>query len=322
MKKAQARFRKQMKDLGLEDEKKASAASAAKVERLPSYIEEKAPVPKPWNPVKHLGGDFFITYNGARRQGKTWMTRYNLWAQRHWFRCGEVFSNSPMNGFWQKHFPEWKVISGWRPGTMLAIMQEQAEVASLYQRFPDRINPYRVVVLEDVCNDLQHDPVLEDLATYGRHLYLSVHVITQHPQKLPPVVRSNTDVVVIFPLHSRSALECLADDYLSNLDKKAAASLLTEYAWKKPKVSQALVIALSAGNRLSEKTFFCQAPDPGPFLIGSKEYWDGLSTIPDEEEIAKWEAGEESDKDDESSDNSLPTLEEPDERAASKAETQ
>lgn len=208
---------------------------------------------------------------------------------------------------------------------MLAIMQEQAEVASLYNRFPDRINPYRVVVLEDVCNDLQHDPVLEDLATYGRHLYLSVHVITQHPQKLPPVVRSNTDVVVIFPLHSRSALECLADDYLSNLDKKAAASLLTEYAWKKPKVSQALVIALSAGNRLSEKTFYCQAPDPGPFLIGSKEYWDGLSTLPDEEEIAEWEAeekGEKKEKEDSSDDDSMPELKDEDGRAASKDETQ
>ncbi len=63
------------------------------------------PTPKPF-PIELLDKDDFITLYGVRREGKSWAARYFLHALRPYFRCGEVFTNTKMNGFWQEHFPK------------------------------------------------------------------------------------------------------------------------------------------------------------------------------------------------------------------------
>lgn len=255
--------------------------------------------PKMYNPYKQQGPDDLNIYDGARRQGKTFTARENLHATRHWYRCGEVFTNTKFNGFWQKIFPEQKVFMGWRPGMMQKILEEQAYVVSLYERYPEKVNPYRVLVLDDVANEVGQDPVLDDLAAYARHLKLSVHFLTQHPQKAHPIVRSNADIVFVFPMHNRAALEVVADDYLPMLRRDRALEVLTTFCWKEEKQSQSLVIHNRTGNTVKERVFCNIAKDPGPFTIGCKEYWEGLSTVPDIEELQE---GEDADEDENADD--------------------
>lgn len=292
LKEAQATRKKQLAEASKKDREKFSHLLANKPVQCESFLSnpDVRISPQPFDAINAMGPDDFVIHNGTRRTGKTWLDRYLLYAQRHFFRCGEVMTNTPMNGFWQHHFPEWKVLKGWCPGVCEAIMEEQGRVVELYRRFPDKINPYRVLVLEDCANDLTHDQLLMDLGAYARHLCLSVHVITQHPQKLPPIVRSNADIVSVLPLHNAAALECLYKDYLSTISEERAKELLTTYAWKKPKASQALIINVREGNTLRDKLFAVVAPDPGPFSIGCQEYWEGKSTLPTPEEIELWES--------------------------------
>jgi hypothetical protein len=279
--KAKRAMKAKWQKLAKQDREKMPQAQVVKVE---SYMEQKGTlVPKQFDPST-LPPDALVIYNGRRRTGKTFYTRFNLWAQRHFFRAGEVFTNTPNNGFWQHHFPNWKVFKGWQPAVVESIIEEQRRAYDIWREYPWALNPYRVVVLEDCANELTHDKLLEDLAAYGRHYAMCVHVITQHPQKLPPIVRSNADVAIIFPLNSRRALECLAEDYIPQMPHDDAIQTLTTYAWKKPNLSQALIID-NRGDSLRERLFFGQAKDPGAFLIGCEQYWEGEATVPDAEEL-------------------------------------
>jgi len=143
-------------------------------------------------------------------------------------------------------------------------------------------------------DDLTGDPVVEELASRGRHYKMCVVVITQHPQKLLPVVRSNADIVCIFRLHSNRALATLAEDYLPGLEKDQQIDILTTYPWKdkKTKKSQCLIVT-SEGNTLSERLFTYSATEPPPFTLGCREYWTGgpdgcgCDAVPDEEELKR-----------------------------------
>ena len=154
--------------------------------------------------------------------------------------------------------------------------------------YPHLVNPYRIIVLEDCATYLMYDRTIEELAAMARHLKLSVYVITQHPQKLMPICRSNADIVGVFQLHSAGAIETLAKDYLPELHMDDAKAVLSSFCWQdKNKVSQALMIDNRDGNTLQERMYTIVAPDPGPFHIGCAEYWRREQSLPDWDELRK-----------------------------------
>lgn len=232
--------------------------------------------------------------------------RYCAWAMRGYFRCAEVFTKTSFNLFWQEHFPEWKVFGGWMPGMITAIMEEQKKVMLQYRKDPQSINPYRLLVLDDVVTDAGRSPELINLATQGRHYGLCVMIATQHCPLLDPSVRGNCDAVFIFRLHEERALEVLARNYLPQLKLNNAMNTLQRYAYKDPKPggpSQCLVIFNIKGGPLKDRIYFLQAIDPGKFVIGCKAYWERKSTLgPVEDQMNETDTDEE-DTDDEDLDD-------------------
>jgi hypothetical protein len=230
-----------------------------------------------------LGPDDFITFYGVRREGKSWCARYFAWALRAYFPYAEVMSGTSFSGWWQQHFPTWKVIHGWNPGVVMAILQEQAKVIEQYDRDPSSVNPYRLLILDDVVTDAGQSAELKALATRARHFKLCVMMMTQHPQLLHTSCRGNTDIVVIFRLHEAAALECIAKCYLPQIPVSDAITMMQRYCWKstdrRHPTSQCLIINNRDGNTLQERLFALQAPDPGPFIIGCKAYWQKQARI-------------------------------------------
>ncbi len=288
-----------------ENEKKQAGERSSQLSKLSDTVRIESwvrtnvkPVPKgKFDPFKQLLPDDFVIHNGNRRTGKSWLDRYWIFAMRHWFRCGEVFSGTAFNGYWQKYFPKRKVFQGFHPGVLKLILQEQAEVIEKWQRFPEEINPYRILIFDDVAMEITHARLIEELATYGRHYKLSVHILTQHPQRLSPAMRSNADVVTVFPLHNHAALNCLHEDYLAMLDDDTAMELLTAYSIKTPKSSQALVIVNRETGPITERVFTASVPDPGRFIVGCKEYWAGEQTVPSWDELEAMHEGRSSNQD-------------------------
>jgi hypothetical protein len=91
-------------------------------------------------------------------------------------------------------------------------------------------------------------------------------------------VRNNTDVTVVLGLHEERARKYIAECYMSQLKLEISERMLQMYCWKEENRSQALVIVNRMGGRFCDKVFAIQAPDPGPFVIGCREYWQGKDT--------------------------------------------
>ena len=88
-------------------EQKAISKKIPKSVRAKSFLEcEGTITPATFDPFIYLRGDEFVILNGKRRTGKSWLGRYMLFSSRRLFRCGEVFTTTRMNHFWQQNFPE------------------------------------------------------------------------------------------------------------------------------------------------------------------------------------------------------------------------
>jgi len=85
-------------------------------------------------------------------------------------------------------------------------MAEQANVVEYWRKHPTAINPYRLIILDDVVTEAGKSQELIDLATMGRHYKICVMLSDQHPQLLATGVRSNSDIAVIFRIHEASEL--------------------------------------------------------------------------------------------------------------------
>jgi hypothetical protein len=73
-----------------------------------------------------------------------------------------------------------------------------------------------LLILDDCCSDTHFHTSnsLKKLYTRGRHLGLSVIMISQHLTHIPPVCRNNADYVIVSQLN-RASLGLLADEYCS-----------------------------------------------------------------------------------------------------------
>lgn len=62
------------------------------------------PVVEPFD-VRQLGDDFTYAFLGKRREGKSFCARYLCYHMRHLFPRVYIFTNTKINGYWQKMVP-------------------------------------------------------------------------------------------------------------------------------------------------------------------------------------------------------------------------
>ena len=134
----------------------------------------------------------------------------------------------------------------------------------------------KFVVLDDIIDkEFQYADTLVDLFAMGRHSYLSVFLATQYPKAVPPKARGNAKFVVIFANSVRTQMECLWQDYMSEIhDRREAYSMLKKYATDK----QVLIIDNRPG--VDVKYYVHQADEPDHFELGSLKYWGDERAYP------------------------------------------
>ncbi len=238
-----------------------------------SAVPEK---PVSFTPSKFVTPDSFIIINGARGQGKSYAGRCLLWHMRTFFQRGFVMTNTKQNLFWSPHFPEDHIFDGFYEGVIDRIMKQQAKRMAQYNRDPKSINPFTLLVLEDVGTDTRNSDVLARLATTGRHFGMCIMVLTQRVHQLSTSVRDNADIVINLRTYSQSAKEAVWESWLGDLKLREAVQLQLTWCWKDPgtDVSQCLVVAnRKGGNTVQDRVYAWIACDPGPFIIGSPREW-------------------------------------------------
>lgn len=245
-------------------------------------------VPQRFDPstIRH---DATVVLFGKRRTGKSYALRELLWYKKDVYPYYLIFTGTKINGFWQKYFPERFIHDGFLPELLGRFMDMQAKLVEDLMSDPanldengeldaDRceVNPWKCLVLDDVISEdkaVKYSKLLEQLFTKGRHYRIAIYLCSQYAKGVNTVMRGNVDYLITFRQKQLLQMESIAKDFLTDgMDIKQAYALLRKYAHG----HQAVVIDVAniAGDP-SETIFLWEAKDPGKFILGCREFWEG-----------------------------------------------
>ncbi len=144
---------------------------------------------------------------------------------------------------------------------------------SLTDAQKDKKAPF-FVLLDDVISDtkLKFDSNLMELFVSGRHYRLFVLITTQYAKAITPTLRGNTDYCFMMKCIQSRQREALWEDFGDFLTKDAFAQILDAYT----EDNEVLIIDTCPEHTVNplEMLYWWKAADPGPFKVGSKEYWE------------------------------------------------
>eukprot|EP00741_Cyanophora_paradoxa_P016746 tig00020936_g16174.t1 len=220
-------------------------------------IERMACLPElKWFDVNTVKPDATVVCVGKRRTGKSFFLRDLMFNLSGTFPGGIVISQTDrLNGRQQ------------------AIMQHNKSEDVLAGK-EDPVDPRFFVLLDDVISDsrLRYDEALNELFVAGRHYKIMTLITTQYAKGINPVLRSNTDLAVIFKCSQAMQREALAKEWGDIISQRAFYYLLDKYTQD----NHCLIID-SSNNSTNplDVLYVYKAEEPPPFRIGSKEYWEG-----------------------------------------------
>jgi hypothetical protein len=197
-----------------------------------AYVDPRSLPIREWQPSEIPLDSFVIEY-GKRRTGKSYFTRYLFYLLKGLFWHVMVLTKTKSNGFFQKFMEADHVIKGFKPVALanLAKIQEQLIEAKNEGEIPENTVTNALVWLDDVAGDktLRTDEDLKETAMMGRHRDQMVGINTQHPTVIPPDIRSNADIVVIFTQINLTQRLRLVQEYLSMFNTRTAMELMDMY---------------------------------------------------------------------------------------------
>eukprot|EP00741_Cyanophora_paradoxa_P016634 tig00020939_g16063.t1 len=155
----------------------------------------------------------------------------------------------------------------------VAIMQHNKSEDVLAGK-EDPVDPRFFVLLDDVISDarLRYDEALNELFVAGRHYKIMTLITTQYAKGINPVLRSNTDLAVIFKCSQAMQREALAKEWGTSYPQRAFYYLLDKYTQD----NHCLIIDSSNNSTNPLDVLTSTRPRSRPrSAIGSKEYWEG-----------------------------------------------
>ena len=213
---------------------------------------------------------------GKRRTGKTWIFRNIMFCMKDKFEAGIVISQTDeLNKFWQQYVPKKYIYNKYEPEILDAVFQRQKHILNddtLTEAEKEKKAPF-FILLDDVISDtrLKWDENLMELFVAGRHYKLFILITTQYAKAITPILRGNTDYCFMMKTLQQRQLEALWEDFGSFLTKDAFGQILNEYT----EDNETLVINTCPETVVTPISMMSwwKAVDPGPFKMGSEEYW-------------------------------------------------
>lgn len=182
---------------------------------------------------KDIMDDFTITIIGRRRSGKTFWADWLMYHLRHRFPAGIVITGTKLNNFWARRVPEEYIHD---VKNLNEILPQVFERQKYLMEHPELgIDPRFFLILDDVLSDkykIRFSKPLSQIFTDGRHHKLFIIVTTQDPRGIPPDLRENSDLAVVFRQFQATRKESICEDFISYIDQK---SLRLKFLWEKTK---------------------------------------------------------------------------------------
>lgn len=180
--------------------------------------------------------DTTISIFGTRRTGKTTLAKHILVAgqERGLIGGAAVITGSKLDQSWYDMFPYAQIYETNQALSFFAqLKKRQFYLTNLLlsgKKLPKDM-PYQfTVILDDFIHDrslARYSTELIEAFVNFRHYGVAVIVLSQYPTGVGPIIRSNSDFVVIFPQNGLAAKKTLINDHLEFLpDFRLSMSLL------------------------------------------------------------------------------------------------
>lgn len=240
-----------------------------------TYAEVTLPDLQEFDP-EQMKIDATIVAVGKRRTGKTWVFRNIMYLFRDKFQAGLIISQTDeLNKFWRQYVPKKYIYNRYDPEILQSVFRRQKKILNDVNKtdaVKDKEAPF-FILLDDVISDqrLKYDESLMELFVAGRHYRLFVLITTQYAKAITPTLRGNTDYCFMMKTIQQRQLEALWEDFGSFLTKDAFAAILNEYT----EDNEVLVVNTCPETEVNPLAMlgWWKAIDPGPFKMGSKEFW-------------------------------------------------
>ena len=139
---------------------------------------------------------------------------------------------------------------------------------------------------DDVISDkvaMLWNKQLNEFFVQGRHLCISVFILTQHVTGVGPMIRGNCDLAILQPIFDKDARETIARLF-GNMHKDLFFQLMDDVVYDKnlegstpqePKkeVRTMFINAYENSQNPLMRFKWYMAEDPGPFRLLAPEYW-------------------------------------------------
>lgn len=220
--------------------------------------------------------DATVVAVGKRRTGKSWVFRNLMYLMKDKLKAGIVISQTDeLNKFWRQYVPSKYIYNKYEPEILDGVFRRQKKILndnSLTEKEKDAMAPF-FILLDDVISDqrLKYDQNLMELFVAGRHYRLFVLITTQYAKAITPTLRGNTDYCFMMKCVQQRQKEALWEDFGDFLTKDAFYQMLDAYT----EDNEVLVVDTCPEHKVDpvEMIYWWKAVDPGPFKVGSKEYW-------------------------------------------------
>ena len=145
-----------------------------------------------------------------RNSGKSYLMRHllHVLARGKKFRWVLVISPTAFNGEWSAVVGEDNVLSQFDPDQVSHLMDRQAELRE------DGVDNPGLLILDDCLGSCDFGSSLfTRIASAGRHYRVSVWVACQHYNKMPPVIRTNSDYLFVLGTQNDRVVKALWDEF-------------------------------------------------------------------------------------------------------------
>lgn len=156
------------------------------------------------------------------------------------------------------------------------------------EELDETLFPHVLIVLDDVVseNTIRHSPHLNQLAVSGRHLFITVIVLSQcvcGSGSVPPTIRINSDYVIVVKNPRQSTeRQMLKEQYLTAGNEKTSGNeglMILQEVTGVP--FRALVVNVSADGTRFRDYLYTYGPVPKPpdhvskdFRLGTEKQWE------------------------------------------------
>ena len=195
-----------------------------------------------WNLI---GTDFTVVIYGKRRTGKTHFLMTLCWQLRPYFKKVVVFTKTKFNGDLAKIFPDSRIVEDPSPQLIAEVLKAQKkDLEEAKEKEVDGEDPENnrlLVILDDVLSSddnghhtYRYNNAIDKCFFNGRHYKICFVCTSQDSKGLPPNLKQNTDLAVIFPMNARRDRESIGDNcmpFLQN-DQEIRDFLYKGFNWK------------------------------------------------------------------------------------------